>query len=490
MPRTFPFPVALVSFSLGAAAMVAVSGSQGQQAPPAPAVPAELTSYRDVVKRVLPAVVSIEARTTGQKAAEPAPKQSQLPPGTPNEYRRFFEAAQQPAPKNDPNLGFGSGVLIDSAGVILTNFHVVEGADTVDVALTDGRKFSTKDIRRDAKTDLAVIRIEAGKPLPFLELGNSDAMEVGDRVLAVGAPFGLEGSVTHGIVSAKSRHNLRLNQYEDFVQTDAAINPGNSGGPLVSLDGKVIGINSAIKTRSGGFQGVGLAVSSNLAKEVVGQLLKNGVVKRGYLGVSIKELDQDTATRTGVARGTGVVVTKVFADTPAAKAGLQVGDVITSIGGVAIKDANSVPRITARLPLGKETELVYVRDGKATAVSVTVIEQPEEFNPRAKTVPEKPQVLKFELHGMTVADLTPAEAARFEYPKGTVGALVVGLQRGGPAAEAGVVLGRVIVKVDKTPVTNAKEFADAFAAANRERGALLTLLLPSGEMEFAVLKVR
>lgn len=493
MPRYSRLPLAAACVAVGAAGTFVATTLNGQPAPPAPPVPRELVSYRDIVKRVLPAVVSIDAKSLDPKPAAPAPvpKNTQIPPGAADEFRGFFAAAE-PAPRTDPNLGFGSGVLIDPAGVVLTNFHVVEGADTVEVSLQDGRKFTSKDIRRDAKTDLAVVRLDAGKPLPALDLGDSDAMEVGDRVLAVGAPFGLAGSVTHGIVSAKSRQNLRLNQYEDFLQTDAAINPGNSGGPLVSLDGKVVGINAAIKTRSGGFQGVGLAVSSNLARDVADQLLKNGAVRRGYLGVGIRELDDDLAARVGVAKGAGVVVTKVYDNSPAAKAGLAAGDVITSIGGVAVKDANALPRLAAKLPLNKDADLVYVRDGKAVTVPVTIVEQPDEFGPRPKPAPapEKPRTLKLDALGLTVADLTPAEAARFEFPKGTVGALVVGLQRGGSAAEAGVVLGRVIVKIDKTPVTTAKEFADALAAANRDRGALVHLLRPSGEVEFAVLKVR
>ena len=253
-----------------------------------------------MVKTVVPAVVSIEAKALAErKPPAKARRAPQLPPGVPEEHRRFFDAAEEPVP--DPNLGFGSGVLIDPSGVVLTNYHVVEGADAVEVELHDGRKFTSKDIRRDAKTDLAVIKLTADKPLPFLELGDSDAMEVGDRVLAVGAPFGLTGSVTHGIVSAKSRQNLNLNQYEDFLQTDAAINPGNSGGPLVGLDGKVVGINAAIKTRSGGFQGVGLAVSSNLAKDVVRQLHDG----RGGPPRLPRRLGAGTGRRAGRAAGRG-----------------------------------------------------------------------------------------------------------------------------------------------------------------------------------------
>ena len=203
--------------------------------------------------------------------------------------------------KAKPNLddldpGFGSGFIVDPSGVVVTNNHVVRDTNVVEVTLHDGRKFTSKDIRRDPKTDIAVIRLESKEPLPSVEFGDSDAMAVGDRVLAVGAPFGLTGSVTQGIVSGKSR-NLNLNPFEDFLQTDAAVNPGNSGGPLVNMEGKVIGLTAAIKTRSGGFQGVGLAVSSKLAKSVAQDLIKNGFVRRAYLGVNVVDLDDATAAR-------------------------------------------------------------------------------------------------------------------------------------------------------------------------------------------------
>ncbi len=461
--------LAVACLGLGAlGATVATGRLRGQPAvpipPPAPAPPPDLTSFREVVKRVVPAVVSIEAKVL---------------------------ADRRPA---DPglDLGFGSGVLIDPAGVVLTNYHVVEGADTVEVELRDGRKFTSKDIRRDAKTDLAIVKLTADKPLPFLELADSDAAEVGDRVLAVGAPFGLTGSVTHGIVSAKSRRNLNLNQYEDFVQTDAAINPGNSGGPLVTMDGKVLGISAAIKTRSGGFQGVGLAVSSNLAKDVVGQLLANGVVRRGYLGVTVRELNDEQAARAGVARGQGVVVNRVAAGSPAAKAGVQVGDVITAIAGTPVRDANDLPRVVAKLPLDRPAELRYVRDGKAAVLAVTIVEQPDDSAPRPAQAAAGPRgpVRHVERAGATVADLTAEAAARQGYPKGTRGAVIVGVDRGGPAAVAGLTKGLVVVKVNRTPVTTAAEFADAVAAATPDRGALLHVLRPTGEVDFVVLKVK
>lgn len=321
---------------------------------PLPGVPRELTSYRDIVKSVVPAVVSIQAK------AKP---------------KRLLRPREEAKPVE---IGFGSGVIVDAKGVILTNYHVVEGADFVEVSLTDGRKFTSKEIAGDPKTDLAIVRIESAKPLPVIEIGDSDTMEVGDRVLAVGAPFGLTGSVTHGIISAKSR-NLKLNVYEDFLQTDAAINPGNSGGPLVNLEGKLIGINSAIKSRSGGFQGVGMAISSNLAKTVMQQLLKDGVVKRGYLGVQIRDLDDEVAPKLQQAPNSGVLITRVFEATPGFRGGLRAGDIVKTIGGKEITSGNELQKVVAALPLGKPVEVTYLRDGKSVTSKITIEEQPDDY---------------------------------------------------------------------------------------------------------------
>ena len=316
------------------------------------AIPKELTSYRDIVKRVLPAVVSLDAKIKGQPKLD------------------------------DPTKGgFGSGVLIDSHGVVLTSFHVVENAERVLVTLLDGRKFVTQDIRGDRKTDLAIVILDSKVTgaLPYLPLGDSDAMEIGDRVLAVGAPFGLAGSVTHGIISGKGRSGLNLNLYEDFLQTDAAINPGNSGGPLINLEGKVIGINAAIKSKTGGFQGVGLAVASNLAKTIVHALSTEGVVRRGYLGVQVREISPELAAKLGMGKQAGVVVSEVFAKTPAAKAGLKVGDVITSFGGKAVTDTKSLETVVLSLPVNKAAGLTILRGGQTMTLKVTLEEQPDDF---------------------------------------------------------------------------------------------------------------
>jgi len=327
-----------------------------------PVVPQELTSYRTIVKGVVPAVVSIESKVKARRSLR-------------------FRADRD----GTVELGLGSGVIVDPKGVILTNYHVVDGADFVEVHLPDGRKFTSQDMAGDKKTDLAIVRIQADKPLPYLTLGDSSQMEVGDRVLAVGAPFGLTGSVTHGIISAKSRA-MHLNAYEDFLQTDAAINPGNSGGPLISLDGKVIGINSAIKSRSGGFQGVGMAISSNLAKDIMTQLMKEGVVHRGYLGVGVSDVDREVAEKLHVQENAGVLITRVFPKSPAAKGGLKPGDVVTTIAGKPIREGAELQKLILSLPLNKPVEVAYLRDGEAKTAKVTVEEQPEDYGLR--TVPD------------------------------------------------------------------------------------------------------
>lgn len=474
----------------GFLAIVFTDRLHGQAVPP-PAFPKEVGSYRDLVKRVLPAVVSIEAKATKRVNN---PRLRQLPNNVPEEFRRFFEGMDQEQPSNS-NLGFGSGVLIDAGGVILTNNHVMNGADSLEVAFQDGRKFTTSDIQRDPKTDLAIVRIKADRPLPYLEFADSDAMEVGDRVLAVGAPFGLAGTVTQGIISAKSRQNLRLNQYEDFLQTDAAMNPGNSGGPLVNLEGKIVGINSAIKTSGGGSNGIGLAVSSNLARDVSRQLLDGGTVRRGFLGVSVREVDSDLANRLGVPAGNNaVLVTKVYDGAPAAQAGLKAGDVILSIGGTQLKDLNTLPRVVSKLPLGKEAEVVFIRDGKTLTQKVTIEEQPEQFGQAERALrggsARVPTDAGIDVAGLTVVDLTPQLGAQLGFPRDAKGALILGVERGSPAANAGLAKGLLIVKVDKVAVGSAKGFEAAMAGASKEKGALLLVTRPTGESDFVVLKAK
>lgn len=455
-------PVAVGCLALGVVGgMFATQQLVGQPAPPAhPPLPGrEWQSLAPVVKRVLPGVVSIEGKGRAKRAAG-----------------------------EDADPGFGSGVLIDPAGVVLTNNHVVTDLDAVEVTLADGRTFTSADIRRDPKTDLALVKLDA-KDLPFLEFGDSDAMEVGDRVLAVGSPFGLIGSVTSGIVSAKSRNNLKLNQFEDFVQTDAAMNPGNSGGPLVNLDGKVIGLTSAIKTRTGGFQGVGLAVSSNLAKKVAADLLKNGVVRRSYLGVTVRDLDAATATAAGAPSADGATVTAVRDDSPAAKAGVGTGDVITKIGAAAVKDAHDVQTVTAALPPGEVVDVLLWRGGKFYVGKVTVEEERAALKP---AVPAEllPGGVTAAAVGLALTDLTPEAVKKNGWPMGLKGAVITAVAKNSLAEKAGLTRGLIVMKVDKTAVTSAATFDRALQQASTEAGALLHVLRASGDVDFVVLRLK
>jgi serine protease Do len=470
------------------------------QAPVPPNVPKELTSYRDVVKKVLPAVVMIESKA--KPAARRPTSRRRLPfddQRIPPEMRRFFKDFNSPEPQqfgpedDSPNLGLGSGFVVDPKGVILTNNHVVDGADEVDVYFKDGKKLTSHDIKTDPKTDLAIVRVDSKQALPYLELGDSNQMEIGDRVLAVGAPFGLSGSVTAGIVSAKGR-SLRMNMYEDFLQTDAAINPGNSGGPLVNLEGQVIGIDSAIKSRSGGFQGVGLAISSNLAKSVMEQLLKNGVVRRGYLGIQIKDVsDAALARRLGVQEDGGVLVTQVFPDSPSEKAGVKEGDVITEVAGKPVKESRELQSVVAGLPTGKAADMTVVRDGKSKVLHVTVAEQPRDFGPTAEAPSPRPErreagSVSIDKYGLEVMDLTPEVADELGYKESAAGAVVSNVEPNGPASEAGLRRGMLITKVEKQAVKSARDVRDKLRKADPGQGALVHVQTPQGGSTIVLLK--
>ena len=463
-----------LAFGIGAGWYVSNPLLRGQVAAPpallAAPVPREPISFRDVVKKVLPAVVSIDA-----KAGRPQPRRT-----------------EKPTPDEPYQLGLGSGFLVDPKGVIVTNFHVVEGADRVEVTLADGRKFVSRDVKADPKTDLAIVRIETKEALPFLRLGDSDAMEIGDRVLAVGAPFGLTGSVTSGIVSAKSR-SLRINMYEDFIQTDAAINPGNSGGPLVNLDGEVIGINSAIKSRSGGFQGVGLAIASNLVRNVTDQLLRDGLVRRGYLGIQIKEVDTaEAAAKLGLDRPRGVLVTYLYDNGPATRAGIRTGDVLLSLNGRPVADSRELQRIVAGLPLGKPVDVTLLRAGKSATLRVTIEEQPGEFGsqvaPPRELEGDLRNATKLGKLGFEASDLKPDTAGALGFRQGARGALIVRVQPGGVAAQAGLRPGMLITRVEKQAITTTAGLTEALNGAALEKGVLLQVQSPQGGTNFVLLK--
>ncbi|HEV2948639.1 MAG TPA: Do family serine endopeptidase [Gemmataceae bacterium] len=456
----------------------------------------EPTSFHDVVKNVLPAVVTIESNQKVSMAKAEIPglrgKFGDLP-GLPDELRKKFEEfGQQPfePQESQPRHAFGSGFIVDPKGVILTNEHVVHGAKQVEVHLQDGRKFFSKNIKTDPKTDLAIVKLDVNESLPALEMGDSDAMEIGDRVLAVGAPLGMTGTVTSGIISAKGR-DIHMNMYEDFLQTDAAINPGNSGGPLVNLDGKVIGINSAIKSRTGGFQGIGLAVSSNLAKNVMSQLLKDGNVHRGFLGVQVAPLSPEVAKHLGLANADGVVISKVSAGAPAAKAGLKEGDIVTTLAGKPIKDVRGLQRAVTELPLGQPVDVTLWRDGVSKQVSVTIEEQPRAYGLAAASADSGEQDAEsssLDKVGMTISQLTPERAKKLGYAEKTTGVVISEIEPQSMAAEAGLRKGALILKVDQQAVKTVTEAKSAIEKGSLEKGVLLQVKAPDAGTTYVLLK--
>jgi serine protease Do len=441
----------------------------------------------------MPAVVTVHS--TSHEAQHISDRGSRgLVPGQPNDlppmFKRFFGDEFPQLPETSPHAprheGTGSGVIIDPSGIILTNNHVVNGADKVTVRLHDGREFVASQVKTDPKTDIAVIRIDGAGKLPAATLGNSDALEVGDWVLAVGTPFGLQETVTAGIISAKSR-GIGISEREDYLQTDAAINPGNSGGPLVNLQGEVIGINTAISTHSGGNEGVGFAVPINLAKWISRELIDSGSVHRAFLGVGIQPLTNELSKHFGLSTSEGAVVTEVRPDTPAARAGMQTGDVIVQFDGHSIHSPRELQSVVERAGVGASHKVVVYRHGKRESVNVVLQATPKstdsENGDQSTSNSEKSE---FSSLGLEVSELSHDAAARMGL-KEAKGVVVSAVSPQGPAEMAGVKEGMVISRVGQTDVANVEGFRSAVTKANLKDGVLLLVRTAEGS-RFLVLK--
>lgn len=363
-------------------------------------------------------------------------------------FRRFgFPFPFGGGPRQEPERrGTGSGFIISADGLILTNHHVVDGADEIKVRLTDNREFTGKVLGSDAKTDIAVVKIDA-KDLPYLTMGNSDELKVGEWVAAIGSPFGLDNTVTSGIVSAKSR-KLPSDQYVPFIQTDVAVNPGNSGGPLFNMKGEVVGINSQIFSTSGGFMGLSFAIPSNLAMQIKDQLVKNGKVTRGRIGVVIQSVTQDLAESFGMKTPKGAIVSQVEKDGPAAKAGLQEGDIITAVNGRAIDDSVDMPVIIGSMAPGSIAKLSIIRNNKDMTLDVKVEEAPNESASSNASKTAAANKL-----GVTVRPLNDEEKAKAE----TEGLLVT--ESTGAARKAGIREGDIIVNINGVKIKKTDDLA-------------------------------
>ncbi|HUC98225.1 MAG TPA: DegQ family serine endoprotease, partial [Candidatus Polarisedimenticolaceae bacterium] len=356
----------------------------------------------------------------------------------------------------------GSGFIIDGDGSILTNNHVVENAQKIVVKLADEQEYEAKVIGRDPKTDIAVIKIEAKTKLTPANFGDSDGLEVGEWVMAIGNPFGLDSTVTSGIVSAKGRH-IGQGPYDNFIQTDASINPGNSGGPLINLRGEVIGINTAIFSRTGGNIGIGFAIPVNLVKELLPQLRGKGKVTRGYLGVLIQKVTPEIAESLGMEKSQGALVANVSKDGPADKSGVKVGDVIVEFDGKEIRDSAELPIIVARTSVDKKVRMKVLRDKKELTLNVAVGELKDEEV--VASAPEKGEM------GLTVQRLTPQIAESLGLEK-TDGIVVSAVEPGSAADEAGIRRGDVIVEIDRKPIRNLEEYKKSIATVRKGKGVL------------------
>jgi serine protease Do len=442
----------------GAAVVAAQPGASGTPA-----------GWTTVAKAAMPAVVNIaSARTVG------APEQG---PYSSDPFFRFFFGAPETVPRRERSLG--SGVIVTPDGYVLTNNHVVEGAQDIRVTLADRRELRAQLVGSDPRTDLAVLRLP-GRGFPTIPLGDASRVEVAEVVLAIGNPFGLGQTVTMGIVSAVGRANVGIADYEDFIQTDAAINPGNSGGALVNTRGELIGINTAIVSQSGGSMGIGFAVPVNMAGSVMDQLIKRGRVTRGYLGVTVQEVTPALGRGLGLPATGGALVSDLVPDGPAARGGLQRGDLITAIDGQHVTDVGHFRNLVAGTAPGTRVRLTLLRGTRELAVGVTVDALPE---PRPAPAPA---ARRSDPLGVSVADLTADVARKLGLPATARGAVVSDVQEGGLAAEAGLRPGDVILEVNRRPVRSAREFGHAVAQAGG--GDLVLLVNRRGHTAYLVLE--
>ena len=413
----------------------------------------EPSSYSPVVKRVAPAVVKVQVTERARTVTA-----DELPPFMQDpRFRQFFGGLERQL-RQPPSEGLGSGVVVSEDGYILTNNHVVNGADVITVSFNDGRELKAKVVGTDPQTDLAVIKVTA-KDLPAVTFADSDTLEVGDRVLAVGNPFGIGQTVTSGMVGALGRASLGLD-YEDFIQTDAAINPGNSGGALVDLKGRLIGINTAILSRSGGFQGIGFAIPSNLARNVMEQLVANGEVVRGYLGVSVQDVTADLAAGFDLKDKGGALIADVLAGSPADKSGLEPGDVVTEINGRPINDSRRLKLTVAGIAPGSTVPATVLRDGKTEKIELQVGNLPSDRrvagasrNRSSRSTVEEEGTL----NGVAVADLDPRARREFDILSRLRGALITEVAPDSAAARAGLQPGEVITEINREPVASAED---------------------------------
>ncbi|HSA61926.1 MAG TPA: Do family serine endopeptidase [Nitrospiraceae bacterium] len=468
-------------------AMCACAGLDGGSSASAAGVPPALAQgFAEIVKKVTPAVVNIAVTGGGEGGR----RRGGLPPGPfggpPGEEPGGGELPTPPpmppgppAPHGRPDQSAGSGVVFDPNGYIVTNNHVVEGATQITVTLSDRREFAAKIIGTDPKTDLAVIKIEA-KDLSALKWAEYEKLQVGDLVLAVGSPFGLSSTVTLGIISALGRGNVGIADYEDFIQTDAAINPGNSGGALVNMNGDLIGINTAIFSRTGGSEGIGFAIPSSIALDIVDSLQKTGKVVRGWMGVAIQEITPALAKSFKLPeQRKGVLISDVNENGPSHAAGIKRGDVVVAFNGKEVQSVSQLRNLVARTMVGKDAQVKVLRDGKEQTIAVKVAERPaDEVLAKKEPSPPKEQGETIKppdnvLASLRVQTLTDALMSQLNIPAKTAGVVITSVEPGGQAEAAGLQRGDVIQEVNHETVKTLDDFQKAASKIKKEELAVL-----------------
>lgn len=459
---------------------------------PTPAAEAPLVrmpSFAPIVDRVLPAVVNVAAvLPSGAADPEGEPGTDAPPNGLDELLRRFFALPPTPQPQQRQGISLGSGFIIDAAGYVVTANHVVANATEIAVVLHDDTRLPARLVGHDTLTDLALLKVEAGHPLPSVAWGDSNAVQVGDWVVAVGNPFGLGGTISSGILSARKR-DLNSGPYDDFLQIDASINRGNSGGPTFDLSGGVIGITTAIYSPSGGSVGIAFAIPSSQARRVIEQLRSEGRIRHGWLGVRIQEVTPEIARSLGLHAAAGALTADIAADSPAAKAGLQTGDVILAYDGKPVHTPRELALAVAESLPGRKATLTIWRDRRESSLAVTIAELAEEAPPSPERRPESPHAeAASTVLGLALTPLTPEARQLFRLPAKLAGALVLSIAPDSPFSDTDIEPGDVITAIDRVPVTTPQQAVNRLgAAAKRHTGAVLLQLNRGGVNRFTAL---
>jgi serine protease Do len=488
--KTLAYVISRTAAGRGAAvalAAVVVVWSVGASAKTAP------DGFADLAAKLLPSVVNIS--TTQTVEGREGPAMPQLPPGSPFEdfFKEFFDR-NQPQQRKHKATSLGSGFIISTDGYVVTNNHVIADADEISVILHDDTRIKAELVGRDTKTDLAVLKIKSDRKLTAVKFGNSKKARVGDWVVAIGNPFGLGGTVTAGIISARGR-DINAGPYDDFIQTDASINRGNSGGPMFNLAGEVIGINTAIFSPSGGSVGIGFAIPASTAEPVISQLIKSGAVKRGWLGVHIQAVTEEIAETLGLKKAEGALVANVIEDSPAAKGGIKSGDVILEFDGKSVNEMRSLPRIVAETEVGKPVDVSIWREGKPATVKVAVGELKDDGKQASSEQSSGSGAgpggeLTIDELGLTLSPLNDKVRERFKLKADAKGVVVTKVEGDGPAGAKDIRPGDVIIEVSQEEISTPAEVRTKIAAAKKAgRKSVLLHLEGQNGLRFVAVRI-